>query len=106
VSAVTPRPAPDQRGTPVNSRTHHREHAPERADDAATSSGNCVIDSEELAPIDPADVMPVVFIPWDAPGEYRPSDCHVCDDLCGDDDPPEEHVVLSVDDSRADDGLG
>ena len=60
-----------------------------------------------LPPIDPAEVMPVVFIPWDAPGEDRPSDGHVCDELCVDYVPPEEHTFLTtVDYGGADDGLG
>ena len=103
---MPPRADPNRRATPVTGRTHHRVLPPERADDTATSRGGWAANSEELAPIDPAEVMPVVFIPWDAPGEDRPSDGHVCDDLCVVDDPPEEHGLLTVDDGTADDGLG
>jgi hypothetical protein len=102
---VPPHLDPDRRATPVTSGSHHRGLSCELADDTATFSSDCVANPEELAPIHPADVMPVVFIPWDAPGEDRPSDGHVCDDLCADDDPFEDHVVLTVD-NGSDDGLG
>ena len=76
----------------------------EHAHDTATWSAD---DTVNVTPIDPAEVMPVVFIPWDTPGEDRPSDGHVCDEFCVDDDPPGEHIIVTtVDHGGADDGLG
>ena len=105
MNAVPPRPDPDQRSTPVSGHARHSALRP-HADDTTTSCRDGHANSEGLAPIDPADVMPVVFIAWNAPGEDRPSDDHVCDGLCVDDDPPEDDAELTLDDGRSDGGLG